>query len=157
MGCYILLFSKLLPATAISELFTLNNDQVIGQRLRKAIPLPRWDTGIICRICRKDLNLRKAAYQQPTNTYSMNFLAIFLAAVSLAGSWQFRFEEKKSIEEVRNLEFIADDVMTVPGCWDMMPRYFLKRGTALFRKTFHVDETMRDAVLEVEGDERHGE
>ncbi len=81
----------------------------------------------------------------------MNFLAIFLAAVSLAGSWQFRFEEKKSIEEVRNLEFIADDVMAVPGCWDMMPRYFLKRGTALYRKTFYVDETMKDAVLEVEG------
>ena len=81
----------------------------------------------------------------------MNILAIFLTAISLAGSWQFRFEEKKSIEEVRNLEFIADDVMSVPGCWDMMPRYYLKRGTALYRKTFFVDETMKDAVLEVEG------
>ena len=81
----------------------------------------------------------------------MNLLAILLTAISLTGTWQFHFEEKKSIEEVRNLEFTADDVMSVPGCWDMMPRYYLKRGTALYRKTFYVDETMKDAVLEVDG------
>ena len=81
----------------------------------------------------------------------MKILTILLAVISLSGNWQFHFEEKKSIEEVRNLEFVADDVMCVPGCWDMMPRNYLKRGTALYRTTFQVDTPMKDAVLEVEG------
>lgn len=80
----------------------------------------------------------------------MNMLAAILATViSLAGSWDFRFEERKSIEEVINPAFVANDVMVVPGCWDMTPTYYLKRGTALYRKAFVVDETMKDAVLEL--------
>ena len=37
----------------------------------------------------------------------MTLLAILLTAISLTGTWQFHFEEKKSIEEVRNRIFEA--------------------------------------------------
>lgn len=81
----------------------------------------------------------------------MHFIAIILAAISLAGSWDFRFEENKAIEETAGIRFVANDVMNVPGCWDVQPRYYQKRGTGLYRKTFTVDKALKDAVLEIEG------
>ena len=81
----------------------------------------------------------------------MNFLAIFLAAISLCGSWNFSFEENKSIEESAGQTFVANDVMCVPGCWDALPRYYLKRGTGLYRRTFTIEKSFKNAVLEVEG------
>lgn len=82
----------------------------------------------------------------------MTFLALMLTtAISLNGIWDFRFEDKKSIEQTDGMEFIANDKMSVPGCWDAMPSYYLKRGTGLYRTTFHVDKAYRNAVLEVEG------
>ena len=81
----------------------------------------------------------------------MKFLLTFLAAISLGGIWDFRFEENKSLEQVYDLGFTANDKMCVPGCWDMMPDYYLKRGTALYRRTFTVEKDFKDAVLEIEG------
>ena len=81
----------------------------------------------------------------------MNFILTFLAAISLGGIWDFRFEENKSLEQVYDLDFTANDKMCVPGCWDMMPDYYLKRGTALYRRTFTVEKDFKDAVLEIEG------
>lgn len=71
--------------------------------------------------------------------------------ISLNGTWDFRFEEMKSLEQSSGISFTPDDVMCVPGCWDVMPRYYLKRGTGLYRHTFYVDRDFKDAVLEVEG------
>ena len=81
----------------------------------------------------------------------MNFILTFLAAISLGGIWDFRFEENKSLEQVYDLDFTANDKMCVPGCWDMMPDYYLKRGTALYRRTFTAEKDFKDAVLEIEG------
>lgn len=82
----------------------------------------------------------------------MKLLTLILSAViSLAGNWEFRFEDGKSLEQADDISFVANDVMCVPGCWDMTPSYFQKRGTALYRRTFHVDKAFKDAVLEVEG------
>ena len=81
----------------------------------------------------------------------MNFILTFLAAIALGGIWDFRFEENKSLEQVYDLDFTANDKMCVPGCWDMMPDYYLKRGTALYRRTFTVEKDFKDAVLEIEG------
>lgn len=81
----------------------------------------------------------------------MKLIAIILTAISLAGSWDFRFEEDKAIEQTDGISFIANDVMCVPGCWDVMPSYYLKRGTGLYRRTFSVEKAMKNAVLEVEG------
>lgn len=71
--------------------------------------------------------------------------------VSLNGTWDFLFEESKSIEQSSGISFIAEDIMCVPGCWDVTPKYYLKRGTGLYRRTFFLDQDFKDAVLEVEG------
>ena len=46
------------------------------------------------------------------------------ADVDLNGSWSFRFEEGKAIEETAGPSFAATDTMSVPGCYDMMPQWF---------------------------------
>ena len=81
----------------------------------------------------------------------MKLLITILATISLAGSWEFKFEEGKSIEQTECATFVADDVMCVPGCWDVTPRYYLKRGTGLYKRTFTVEKDIKEAVLEVEG------
>ena len=62
----------------------------------------------------------------------MTLAMIATLAVSLNGPWQFRFEEGKPLEETPRAAFEANDVMAVPGCWDVLPRYYLKRGTGLY-------------------------
>ena len=73
------------------------------------------------------------------------------AALDLNGSWAFRFENDKSIEEVADPAFAATDTMVVPGCWDTMPQWFLKRGTGLYRRTFSLTEPVANAWLVVDG------
>ena len=74
-----------------------------------------------------------------------------LADIDLNGSWSFRFEEGKSIEETAGPSFEATDTMSVPGCYDMMPRWFLRRGTGLYRRTFTLDRPVENAWLVVDG------
>ena len=56
--------------------------------------------------------------------------------IGLDGIWEFRFEEGKSIEEMSDPGFAATDAMAVPGCFDTLPKWYLKRGTALYRRAF---------------------
>ncbi len=77
--------------------------------------------------------------------------ALASAAIDLNGSWAFRFESGKSIEEVADPGFAATDTMTVPGCWDTMPQWFLKRGTGLYRRNFSLAEPVENAWLVVDG------
>lgn len=81
----------------------------------------------------------------------MTSLFAAVLAVCLNGPWQFTFEEDKPLEETDRVAFRTDDVMAVPGCWDVLPRHYLKRGTGLYRRTFTLDESMKDAVLVVDG------
>ena len=81
----------------------------------------------------------------------MTALMIAALAVNLNGPWQFRFEEGKPLEETPWKTFAAADVMAVPGCWDVLPRYYLKRGTGLYRRSFTLDAPMKDAALVVDG------
>ena len=76
---------------------------------------------------------------------------LLAAALSLNGSWEFRFENGKSIEEAGAASFAATDAMVVPGCWDVMPKWYLKHGTGLYRRTFTLETAMKDAVLVVDG------
>ena len=73
------------------------------------------------------------------------------ADIDLNGSWSFRFEEGKAIEETAGPAFEATDTMTVPGCYDTMPKWFLKRGTGLYRRTFTLAEPVENAWLVVDG------
>ncbi len=79
------------------------------------------------------------------------FMAMLATAVCLNGPWQFRFEEGKTLEASSGAAFAADDVMSVPGCWDVLPRYYLKHGTGLYRRAFTLEKPMKDAVLVVDG------
>ncbi|MBP3406023.1 MAG: hypothetical protein J6N18_07990 [Kiritimatiellae bacterium] len=82
------------------------------------------------------------------------FAAVALAAfadVSLDGSWSFRFEEGKMLEAASGVDFPAADTIPVPACYDMMPKWYMKRGTGLYRRTFTLAAPMKDAVLVVDG------
>ena len=74
-----------------------------------------------------------------------------LFGVCLNGSWEFRFEEGKPLEAVSSPAFEPTDSMPVPACYDMMPKWYMKRGTGLYRRTFDLAEPMKDAVLVVDG------
>jgi beta-glucuronidase len=76
---------------------------------------------------------------------------VLASALSLDGSWGFRFEEGRPLESVSNLTFEATDVIPVPACYDMMPKWYMKRGTGLYRRTFSLAAPMKDAVLVVDG------
>ncbi|MBQ2625963.1 MAG: hypothetical protein IJG18_12810 [Kiritimatiellae bacterium] len=72
-------------------------------------------------------------------------------SLSLDGSWSFRFEEGKTLEEVAKPDFAATDTIPVPACYDMMPKWYMKRGTGLYRRVFTLAKPMKDAVLVVDG------
>jgi beta-glucuronidase len=79
-------------------------------------------------------------------------LTCLLASIlSLNGSWEFRFEENKPIENVAGATFSATDVVPVPACYDMLPKWYMKRGTGLYRRSFNLDKPMTDAVLVIDG------
>ena len=88
------------------------------------------------------------------NIFCASFAAMALAAfadVSLDGSWSFRFEEGKMLEAASGADFPAADTIPVPACYDMMPKWYMKRGTGLYRRTFTLAAPMKDAVLVVDG------
>jgi len=88
------------------------------------------------------------------NIFCASFAAMALAAfadVSLDGSWSFRFEEGKMLETASGVDFPAADTIPVPACYDMMPKWYMKRGTGLYRRTFTLAAPMKDAVLVVDG------
>jgi len=76
---------------------------------------------------------------------------VCFAGIDLNGSWEFRFEEGKTLESCGGPDFAATDRMSVPGCYDMMPRWLCKRGTGLYRRTFTLDRPVENAWLVVDG------
>ena len=72
-------------------------------------------------------------------------------SLSLDGSWSFRFEEGKPLEEAAKGDFAATDSIPVPACYDMMPKWYMKRGAGLYRRSFTLAKPMKDAVLIVDG------
>ena len=71
--------------------------------------------------------------------------------LSLDGLWDFRFEKGKTLEEVSLPAFVANDKMTVPGCWNAMSRYFNQHGTGCYRRTFELASNAANAFLVVDG------
>ena len=81
----------------------------------------------------------------------MNVALLLAAALSLNGSWEFRFEEGKSYREAADPAFVATDSIVVPGCYDMMPQWLCKRGSGLYRRTFRIETAVENAWLVVDG------
>ena len=73
------------------------------------------------------------------------------ADLDLNGSWEFRFEEGKSYRESANPAFEATDAIPVPSCFDMLPKWLCKRGSGLYRRTFHLDAAVENAWLVIDG------
>ena len=73
--------------------------------------------------------------------------------LSLDGSWEFRFEEGKCLEQIAvgSESRPYQDTIPVPACYDMMPKWYMKRGTGLYRRSFVLEKPMKDAVLVVDG------
>ena len=74
-------------------------------------------------------------------------------SLSLDGSWEFRFEEGKCLEQIAvgSESRLYQDTIPVPACYDMMPKWYMKRGTGLYRRTFDLAAPMKDAVLVIDG------
>lgn len=70
--------------------------------------------------------------------------------VSLDGVWEFDFRRGGTLAEAR-ADFAATDRMTVPGCFDVMPRHYNQRGLAHYRREFLLDRPCRQARLRVKG------
>ncbi len=60
-------------------------------------------------------------------------LAGAMERVSLDGLWDFSFAEGATIPDAKSA-FTASDKMPVPCCFDLTPRYYMKRGTAHYRR-----------------------
>lgn len=71
--------------------------------------------------------------------------------LDLNGSWEFAFEENKALEDVVTPGFKATDRMVVPGCYDMQPKWYMKRGTALYRRSFVIGDDVPNAWLVIDG------
>ncbi len=71
--------------------------------------------------------------------------------VNLDGTWDFRFDEGKTLEDVASPAFEATTKIVVPGCWNAMPRWYDKHGTGQYRRRFSLDTDVADAFLVVDG------
>lgn len=77
--------------------------------------------------------------------------------LDLNGTWEFRFEEGKALEEVQGPDFESTGSMSVPGCFDATKELRYRRGTALYRRSFTLARAVDEAYLVVEGMGLRGE
>ena len=73
-----------------------------------------------------------------------------LARLSLDGTWDFSFVRGAALAAGK-ADFAATDKMVVPGCFDMMPKWYAQRGLAHYRRTFTLEKDVRNAFLKVRG------
>lgn len=73
-----------------------------------------------------------------------------LVRVSLDGTWDFAFAQGETLAAARE-DFVATDKIVVPGCFDLMPKWYAQRGLAHYRRTFTLAQPVRNAFLKVKG------
>ena len=73
-----------------------------------------------------------------------------LERISLNGTWDFSFARDAKLSSASS-DFKATDKMVVPGCFDLMPKWYAQRGLAHYRRTFALDKQTKDAWLVVKG------
>ena len=73
-----------------------------------------------------------------------------LERISLDGTWDFSFARDAKLSSASS-DFKATDKMVVPGCFDLMPKWYAQRGLAHYRRTFALDKQTKDAWLVVKG------
>ena len=77
--------------------------------------------------------------------------ALCASALDLNGTWEFRFDDGRAITAVAGPTFEPTGRMVVPGCFDAMPDTFMKRGTAMYRRTFTLENDVGNAWLVIDG------
>lgn len=93
-----------------------------------------------------------------TEVMKMTFLAVAALAaqvgamerVPLDGMWDFAFQEGGRLAAAA-ADFKATDKVVVPGCFDLMPKWYAKRGLAHYRRTFELKADVTRAYLVVKG------
>ena len=86
------------------------------------------------------------------------FAAAFAASVafadidsmSLDGVWDFAFERGARLAAASEA-FAPTDKIVVPGCFDLMPKWYAQRGLAHYRRTFDLSESALAGFLKVRG------
>ena len=78
-------------------------------------------------------------------------VGVCFADIDLNGSWEFLFEEGRTLETSGGPDFSATDRISVPGCYDMLPKWLCRRGTGLYRRTFTLEKAVENAWLVVDG------
>ena len=73
-----------------------------------------------------------------------------LEYVSLDGTWDFTFSPGGRLSAATS-DFKATDKMVVPGCFDLMPKWYAQRGLAHYRRTFSLGRGCTAAFLRVQG------
>ena len=70
--------------------------------------------------------------------------------LDLNGIWDFAFQEKTVIGDAAE-PAVFPELMCVPGCFDALPEWYCRRGTAWYRREFEVADDCTLAVLCLEG------
>lgn len=71
--------------------------------------------------------------------------------LSLDGLWEFSFIERARLESASEAGFSPSGLMPVPGCFDLMPEFYARRGLARYRRSFTLPRDVASAYLDIEG------
>lgn len=71
--------------------------------------------------------------------------------MDLNGFWHFRFDRGAVLEDVADPNFEANDLLNVPGCFDVLHKYNKQRGTAQYRKVISIDSPASNAFWCIDG------
>ena len=95
-------------------------------------------------------NLKKTRVMLACAALALACAARGVETKCLDGLWEFAFAEGKSLAEAKP-DFAATDRMPVPGCYDLVPGYYMKRGTGLYRREFTLARSVPGARVRVKG------
>ena len=103
--------------------------------------------------CRRILKRRIDMKMKNVAVVAVSCAAMAVSALErkcLDGLWEFSFAEGASVADAK-ADFAATDRMAVPGCYDLMPKWYAKRGLGSYRRTFTLDRSTEAAFLKVKG------
>ena len=98
-------------------------------------------------------NLKKTRVMLACAALALACMARGVETKCLDGLWEFAFAEGMSLAEAKP-DFAVTDRMPVPGCYDLVPDYYMKRGTGLYRREFTlaVQESSPETISGGDGD-----
>ena len=74
-----------------------------------------------------------------------------MESLSLNGVWNFSFRSSRLLEEIEPDTEALNELMCIPGCFDSMPQHYCQRGTAVYSRTFTLEQDWTAAWLKIDG------